>query len=204
MTERLTIASLPMNKYIAWHKRVLFVVCCVPLAYLIYKALIGGLGVNPIEATTRFLADWGLRFLLITLALTPLRLISGFAYLTRFRRMLGLFAFFYVFLHMMSYAGLDQFFYWPEIWRDIIKRKYITFGFIAFVMLSFLAVTSTDAMVRRIGGHRWQRLHSLVYPAGIAAVVHFFYMTKADYTQPVLYAAFLAIILGYRLFRRYT
>jgi len=204
MTERLTIASLSMSKHVAWHKRALFVGCCVPLASLIYNALIGGLGPNPIEATTRFLGDWALSFLLITLTVTPLRLITRFAYVARFRRMLGLFAFFYVFLHMMSYAGLDQFFNWPEIWRDIIKRKYITFGFIAFVTLSFLAATSTDTMVRRLGSRRWRRLHSFVYPAGIIAVVHFFYMTKADYTQPTLYASFLAIILGYRLYRRHS
>ena len=170
----------------------------MPLAWLVWRGLSGDLGANPIEVITRFLGDWAMRFLLVTLAVTPLRRMFGWSVLMRLRRMLGLFAFTYAVLHLSSYVVLDQFFYWPEIWADIIKRNFITVGMIAFLMLLALAVTSTNAMIRRLGGKRWQRLHRLVYPAAVAVVVHFYMMVKADIREPLIYGAIAVVLLGYR------
>lgn len=180
-------------------KPVVFVLGLLPLAWLVWQALFGYLGVNPIETVNRFLGDWALRFLLIALAVTPVRKVSGWAQVARLRRMLGLFAFFYVCLHLSSYIGLDLFFDWPALWKDVLKRRYITFGMIAFMLLLPLALTSTDAMVRRLGGRRWRNLHKLVFPIATLAVVHFFMMVKADIREPTVYAAILVALLGYRL-----
>lgn len=180
-------------------KPVVFIACLGPLAWLVWQALFGYLGVNPIETLNRFLGDWALRFLLIALAVTPLRQITGWTQLATLRRMLGLFAFFYVCLHLSSYVGLDLFFDWRALGRDILKRNYITLGMTAFMLLAPLALTSTNAMIRRLGGRRWRLLHKLVYPAGILAVMHYWMMVKADIRQPMLYAAVLAVLLGYRL-----
>lgn len=180
-------------------KPVVFAVCLAPLAWLAWKAGFGYLGVNPIETVNRFLGDWALRFLLIALAVTPLRKVTGWSRLGRLRRMLGLFAFAYVCLHVSSYVGLDQFFDWPAIWKDVLKRKFITVGMVGFVLLVPLAVTSTDAMLRRLGGRRWRLLHRLVYGVGVLGVFHYFMMVKKDVTQPTLYAAVLAVLLGYRM-----
>lgn len=179
-------------------KAAIFLLCLVPLALLAANALTGGLGANPIEAINRTLGDWALRFLLITLAVTPLRRLAGWNGLARFRRMLGLYAFFYAGLHVASYVVLDHFFDWPEIWADIVKRGYITIGLLTLLLLVPLAVTSTNAMIRRLGGRKWQRLHRLVYPAAALAVLHFYMMVKADWREPVLYAAILALLLGVR------
>ncbi len=170
----------------------------MPLAWLVWRGLSGDLGANPIEVITRFLGDWAMRFLLVTLAVTSLRRMFGWSVLMRLRRMLGLFAFTYAVLHLSSYVVLDQFFYWPEIWADIIKRNFITVGMIAFLMLLALAVTSTNAMIRRLGGKRWQRLHRLVYPAAVAVVVHFYMMVKADIREPLIYGAIAVVLLEYR------
>ncbi|MBC7907715.1 MAG: sulfoxide reductase heme-binding subunit YedZ [Rhodospirillaceae bacterium] len=183
----------------AFLKPVVFAACLLPLAWLVWKGLFGYLGVNPIETVNRFLGDWALRFVLIALAVTPLRKITGWAQLARLRRMLGLFAFFYVCLHLSSYLGLDLFFDWQALGKDIVKRRYITLGMAAFVLLVPLAVTSTDAMIRRLGGRRWRLLHKLVYGVGILGVVHYWMMVKADIRQPMLYAAVLAVLLGYRV-----
>ena len=179
-------------------KPLVFALCLTPLAWLVWRGLSGGLGANPIEATNRFLGDWAMRFLLITLAVTPLRRLFGWSVVMRFRRMLGLFAFAYAALHLSSYVGLDQYFHWSEIWADIVKRNFITVGMIAFLLLLPLAVTSTNAMVRRLGGKRWQRLHRLVYPAAIAVIIHFYMMVKADVREPLVYGAIAALLLGYR------
>lgn len=183
-------------------KPAVFALCLAPLAWLVGQFAAGGLGANPIEATNRFLGDWGLRFLLAALAVTPLRDLTGWAAVMRFRRMLGLFAFFYVCLHLASYVALDQFFAWGEIWRDIVKRRYITVGLIAFALLVPLAVTSTKRMIKRLGGRLWTRLHMLVYAAAVLAVLHFFMMVKADIREPLVYAAVLAVLLGYRVVAR--
>lgn len=179
-------------------KRALFVLCLVPLAVLAGQAARDGLGANPIEAINRTLGDWALRFLLIGLAVTPLRQL-GWSGLARMRRMLGLYAFFYVVLHVTSYVALDNFFDWAGIYADLAKRRYITIGMLTLVLLLPLAVTSTDAMIRRLGGRRWRRLHRLVYAAAVLAVLHFTLMVKADLREPLLYGAVLAVLLGWRL-----
>jgi methionine sulfoxide reductase heme-binding subunit len=182
----------------SWPKPVVFACCLLPLVWLAWRASQGTLGFNPIETVVRFLGDWALRFVLIGLAVTPLRKVSGWQGVARFRRMLGLFAFFYVCLHVMSYVGLDQYFDWPTLWKDIVKRKYITIGMAALVLLIPLAATSTDAMLRRLGGRRWKLLHRLAYAIGVLGVVHYWLMVKKDVSQPMLYAAILAVLLAYR------
>jgi sulfoxide reductase heme-binding subunit YedZ len=140
--------------------------------------------------------------LLIALAVTPVRLITGWLIVARLRRTLGLYAFAYVVIHIMSYVGLDHFFDWATIWADIVKRTYITVGMAALLMLLPLAITSTDGMIKRLGGARWRRLHMLVYPAGIAGVIHYFLMIKAGYKEPLIYALILTALFGVRLFKR--
>jgi sulfoxide reductase heme-binding subunit YedZ len=179
-------------------KPMVFILALTPLAWLIYAALSGNLGVNPIEAITRSLGDWALRLLLLTLAVTPLRKLTGWRWPLRFRRMLGLYAFFYTALHLGSYIVLDQFFYWPEIWSDIIKRPYITVGMISFLLLIPLAITSTGGMMRRLG-RNWQRLHRLVYPIAIGGVLHYYMLVKADTREPLIYAGILLLLLLARI-----
>lgn len=182
-----------------WVKPVAFALCLLPLALLGLDAAAGQLGANPIEKVTRTLGDWTLRFILLTLAVTPARRLLGWNWAMRLRRMLGLFAFFYAGLHLASYVVLDQFFAWGDIWKDIVKRPYITVGMVCFVLLAPLAATSTNAMIRRLGGRNWQRLHRLVYPAAILAVLHFYMLVKADIREPLLYASLVAALLGWRL-----
>jgi methionine sulfoxide reductase heme-binding subunit len=184
-------------------KPTVFVLCLLPLTWLIAQGLTGGLGANPIEALIRGLGDWALRFLLITLAVTPFRITTGWLRVAQLRRMLGLFTFFYAVLHALSYVGLDHLFNWPVLWEDITKRIYITLGMAALLMLLALAVTSTDNMVRRLGGLNWRRLHRIVYVAAIVAVTHYFLMIKADYTDPIIYASILATLFGIRLYKKW-
>jgi sulfoxide reductase heme-binding subunit YedZ len=171
----------------------------VPLAFLVYRALNNDLGANPIETINRYTGDWVLRFLLITLAVTPLRRLTGWNGLLRYRRMLGLFAFFYACVHFLSWAWLDQYFVLADIVQDVAKRPYITVGFASFLMLIPLALTSTNAMIRRLGAKRWQQLHRLVYLIGIGGVVHFLWLVKSDIREPLVYGAVLALLLGFRL-----
>jgi len=184
-------------------KPLVFLAALVPLALLGWRIAHDALGANPVEAINRFTGDWALRFLLITLAITPLRRLTGFNLLVRWRRMLGLFAFFYATLHITSFVWIDQGFDVDEIIKAVIKRPFITVGFLAFVLLIPLALTSTNAMVRRLGGKRWQQLHRLVYVIGGLAVLHFFWMVKSDIREPLLYAAILLLLLGYRLWHRW-
>jgi sulfoxide reductase heme-binding subunit YedZ len=182
-------------------KLVLFLLCLAPLGKLALEAFaVAGLslGANPVEELLHRLGKWGLHFLLITLAVTPLRRLSGWNWLLRFRRMLGLFAFFYVSLHFLVYAGLDQRFDPAAILEDIAERPYITLGMTALVLLLPLALTSTNGMMRRLG-RRWQQLHRLVYPITILGVWHFYWQVKLDTLEPSIYAAILAALLGYRL-----
>lgn len=181
-----------------WVKPSVFATCLVPAGLLLWDALVGGLGANPIEQITHRTGDWTLRLLLVTLAITPLRRLSGFTALVRLRRMLGLFAFFYASLHFLTWLVLDQFFDWQAIVADIAKRPYITVGFTAFVLLIPLAVTSTNAMMRRLG-RNWTRLHRLVYLIGILGVIHYWWLVKADILEPAIYAAILAVLLASRL-----
>ena len=170
----------------------------MPLARLIALGASGGLGANPIEFITRSTGTWTLIGLLVTLSVTPLRRLTGRADLIRYRRMLGLFTFFYACLHFTTYVWLDQFFDPAAIARDIVKRPFITVGFSAFVLLIPLAATSTHAMMRRLG-RRWQQLHRLVYPIALLGVVHFLWLVKKDLTEPLVYGAILALLLALRL-----
>jgi sulfoxide reductase heme-binding subunit YedZ len=184
---------------IAVAKPFVFAVALIPLALLVGKILGNQLGTNPIETLNRYTGDWTLRFLLLTLAVTPLRQLTGQQYLLRFRRMLGLFAFFYACLHFSTWIGIDKLFDWDEMVKDVIKRPFITVGFTCFVLLIPLAATSTQAMVRRLGGSRWRALHRLVYAIGIGGVVHFLWLVKSDIREPLIYATILTILLGYRV-----
>jgi methionine sulfoxide reductase heme-binding subunit len=180
-------------------KVALFVACLLPLGWLIDLAVQDELGPNPVETLTRSLGDWALRLLLVTLAVTPLRRLMGWSALVRFRRLLGVFAFFYALLHLTSYLVLDKTLDGFEIWEDLFKRPYITVGMTVFLLLVPLAATSTNAAIRWLGGRRWRTLHQLVYPAALGAVVHFYLMVKADVREPLLYAAILALLLVTRL-----
>lgn len=184
-------------------KVLLFIVCLYPLFSLVWGLFTNQLGVNPVETLTRSSGLWGLRFLLITLCVTPLRWLTRINQLTRFRRMLGLYAFFYATVHMLLYLGLDQFFDWSEIWRDIVKRPFITVGFINFIALLPLAFTSTNKMVKRLGGRRWKQLHKLTYFVAMAACLHFLMLVKADIREPVIYIIILSVLLGVRLIYTY-
>ncbi|MCW8873609.1 MAG: sulfoxide reductase heme-binding subunit YedZ, partial [Xanthomonadales bacterium] len=182
-------------------KVVVFGLCLVPLAMLALAVFgVGGLslGANPIEELIHQLGKWGLKFLLITLAVTPLRKLTGWNWLIRFRRMLGLFAFFYVLLHFLVYAGLDQRFGLAVIIEDIAKRPFITIGMAALLLLLPLALTSTKGMMRRLG-KRWQKLHRLVYVIAILGVWHFYWQVKLDTLEALVYAGILFALLGYRL-----
>jgi sulfoxide reductase heme-binding subunit YedZ len=179
-------------------KPVVFLACLVPFIQLFYNAYEGDLGTNPIETITRFTGSWALILLLASLSVTPLRRVTGWNDLIKFRRMLGLFAFFYALLHFSTYVCLDHFFDLHAIGRDIIKRPYVTAGFTAFVVMVPLAITSTASMIRRLGKH-WQQLHRLVYLAAIGGVIHFYWLVKSDITRPAQYGAVLALLLGFRL-----
>src|SRR6185295_19702071 len=183
---------------ISWLKPLVFLLCLIPFGQLAYNAYTGDLGVNPIETITRFTGSWALIFLLGSLAVTPLRRLTRWNELIKFRRMLGLFAFSYALAHFSPYLGLDLFFDWAAIGKDILKRPYVTAGFTAFVLMIPLAITSTAAMIRRLG-KRWQQLHRLVYLAAIGGVIHFYWLVKADIRRPAQYGAVLALLLGYRL-----
>lgn len=179
-------------------KPAVFIVCLIPLGQLAYNAWMNDMTANPIEFITHFTGDWTLIFLLATLSVTPARKILGWNEIIKFRRMLGLFAFFYAVLHFSTYMVLDHFFDFQAIVKDIYKRPYVTAGFTGFVLMIPLAITSTRAMMRRLG-KRWQLLHRLVYIAAIAGVIHFYWLVKADIRRPVQYGTILALLLGYRL-----
>lgn len=179
-------------------KAALFAACLLPLLWLVFQTLDGSIGPNPVEAITHATGDWALRLLLLTLAVTPLRRLTGWAWLIRLRRMLGLYAFFYAALHFTTYLWLDQFFDWSAIVADITKRPYITVGFAALLLMLPLAVTSTKGWLRRLGP-RWKKLHRLIYPIGVLSVLHYLWLVKADLLEPGIYAAVLALLLIARL-----
>ena len=187
---------------VRWLKAALFVLCLVPLARLAWLGTHRGLGANPIEYITHSTGWWTLSFLLITLSVTPLRRLTGWNWLLRLRRMLGLFAFFYVCLHFVTYIWLDQFFDWHSMVKDIAKRPFITVGFTAFLLLIPLAATSTSRMVKRLGARRWQRLHRAVYVIALLGVLHFWWLVKKDIREPLLFGALLGLLLLVRLIYR--
>lgn len=180
-------------------KIALFMLALVPLAWLVVDGFADALGANPIEEITRRTGRWALRFLLITLAVTPLRRLTGWNDLVRFRRMLGLFAFFYASVHFTIYAVLDASLDLSYVLEDVLKRPYITVGFTTLCLLVPLALTSTNAMVRRLGGRRWRRLHRLVYVAAVGGVLHFLWQVKADFREPLIYLSLLLVLLALRM-----
>ena len=190
------MASILSNK---WTKVLVFFLCLGPLGYLGWRAYHGRLTANPIEYITHYTGDYILIFLILTLSITPARKLLGLPQLIRFRRMLGLFAFFYACLHFLTYIVLDQFFDFAAMLDDVAKRKYITVGFTGFVLLVPLAITSSAGWIRRLGGKRWQQLHRLVYITAAAGVIHFYWLVKSDITRPVRYGAVVAFLLIFRL-----
>lgn len=179
-------------------KPIVFTLCLVPLAVLIWQAIIGDLGANPVETITHDTGDWVLRFLLITLAITPIRVWTGNTAIGRFRRMLGLYCFFYAFCHFLIWFIADHSLDLGDMIEDIIDRPYITFGFSAFILLIPLAITSNNAMIRKLG-KSWKKLHKLVYVILILGVLHYLWLTKADYLEPGIYAFIAVILLAQRL-----
>jgi methionine sulfoxide reductase heme-binding subunit len=193
--------SILTNK---WTKVLVFLVCLVPLGVLIWEAFNGGLGSNPTQFLEHATGDWTLRFVAITLSITPLRKLFRQPQLIRFRRMLGLFAFFYGCCHFAVYLTFDQVFDLHGIWADVIKRRYITVGFTGFVLMTPLALTSTAGWIRRLGGKRWALLHRAIYLTAIAGVIHYYWLVKSDVHLPLEYAAVMAILLGWRVFDHYA
>jgi methionine sulfoxide reductase heme-binding subunit len=175
----------------------------VPLALLLWDVWRKQVGANPLEFVTRTTGMLTLVFLFLTLAVSPVRRITGLNWLVRFRRMLGLFAFFYGFLHLMTYVAFDRFFRLTTIPGDVVGRPFITIGMAAFFLMLPLAITSTDKMIKRLGGKKWARLHYLVYVAAILGVAHYFMLVKSDKRQPLTFAFILALMLGFRLFAKY-
>ncbi|RJG00148.1 protein-methionine-sulfoxide reductase heme-binding subunit MsrQ [Noviherbaspirillum saxi] len=192
----------PNAKQINLFKLVLFIAALGPLARLVLFGFADKLGANPIEFITRNTGDWTLYFLCLTLSVTPLRRISGWNWLIKLRRMLGLFAFFYATLHFTTFLWFDHFFDIDEMLKDVVKRPFITVGFTAFVLLIPLAVTSTNAMVRRLGGKRWQLLHRLVYVIASLGILHFWWMKagKNDFAEPILFGTIVAVLLLSRVY----
>ena len=202
-----------LNPSMKWVKPPIFVLCLVPVVVLLLQGfheqlhadsllaflhLQPDLGANPVEKITHATGDWILIFLCITLTITPARRILGQPWLIKFRRMYGLFAFFYACLHFLTYIWLDQFFSWSSIVKDVAKRPFVTAGFTAFVLLIPLALTSTAGWIRRLGGKRWQQLHRLIYISAIAGVVHYYWLVKSDVRLPLMYGATVALLLGFR------
>ncbi|WP_026437113.1 sulfite oxidase heme-binding subunit YedZ [Acidovorax sp. JHL-9] len=184
-------------------KPVLFVLCLLPLSWLVYAAATDQLGANPAEALVRATGDWTLRALCLVLAVTPMRVVTASPQLARFRRMLGLFVYFYALLHLLSYSWFDMGFDLAEITRDIAKRPFILVGFLAFCLLTLLAATSFNRAIRALGGRSWQALHRAVYGIAGLAILHFFWMRagKNDFAEVALYGALIAALLGWRLWR---
>jgi sulfoxide reductase heme-binding subunit YedZ len=190
------VHSLLANK---WTKVPVFLLCLVPLGLLAWRGLHNNLGANPVELITHATGDWTLRFLIIALAITPLRKILRLPELIRFRRMFGLFAFFYGCLHFTTYIWLDKFFDLAEMLKDVEKRRFITVGFTAFVLMIPLAFTSTAGWIRRLGGKRWQIIHRAIYFSAIAGVIHYYWLVKSDVRKPLFYGALVFLLLAWRI-----
>lgn len=182
-----------------WTKVVVFALCLVPLAVLVWTGFQNELGANPVQFVEHWTGDWTIRFLIITLCITPFRKLLHLPQLIRFRRMLGLFAFFYACLHFSTWIGLDRFFNLSDMWADVLKRRFITVGFAGFVLLIPLAITSTKGWIRRLGGKRWQLLHRAIYLSAIAGVIHYYWLVKSDERKPLQYAAIVASLLAWRV-----
>lgn len=183
-------------------KPLLFILCLVPFALLVWNLFTDNLGANPVEKMTHITGDWALRILLLTLAVTPLRKLTGWHAIVRVRRMLGLYVFFYACLHFSIFLVFDHFFNIYEIMKDVVKRPYITVGFTSFVLLFPLAFTSTNNMVKRLGAARWQRLHKLVYVIATGGILHYLWLVKADTRDPIFYAVILLVLLLFRVWEQ--
>jgi|SRR5690348_8238670 sulfoxide reductase heme-binding subunit YedZ len=181
-----------------WTKVLLFFVCLIPIGQMIYNSFTGHLTANPVEYFQHTTGDWTLRFLVITLCVTPLRKLFKVPELIRFRRMLGLFAFTYGCLHFLTYLGPDQSFNFAGMLKDVAKRPFVTVGFTAFVLLIPLALTSSAAWIRRLGGRRWQMLHRLIYVAAVCGVIHYYWLVKSAVLRPLIYAGIVALLLLWR------
>ena len=195
------MAYTPSPKQLTTIKAVLFVLALVPLALLVYNT-VAGVFVEPLEAITRGTGDWVLYLLCLTLAVTPLRRLTGWNWLVRLRRMIGLFAFFYAFVHFLAFLWFDHFFDMAAMWKDVVKRPFITVGFAAFVLLIPLAVTSTNGMIKRLGGKRWQWLHRLIYLVAPLGILHFWWMKagKNNFTEPIIFGLIVLVLLGARVY----
>lgn len=199
------MAFNPTPKQLSGMKAAIFVLALLPFARMVYLTVTGQL-VEPLEFITRGTGDWVLYFLCITLAVTPLRRLSGWNWLVRLRRELGLFAFFYAFLHFMTFLWFDHFFDLAEMWKDVLKRPFITVGFTAFLLLIPLAATSTNGMIKRLGAKRWQWLHRLIYLIAPLGILHFWWMKagKHNFTQPIIFGLIVALLLGARVYWNLT
>ena len=193
------LPRLTVERVLRVGKPLVFLLCLVPVLVLVWQVMANRLGPNPVETVVHFTGIWTLRLLLVTLAVTPLRRLTGLGWLLRFRRMLGLFAFFYVLLHFLTYMVIDQQLSLHDIVEDVAKRPYVTVGFTAFVLLIPLAATSTDGMIRRLGGKRWKQLHQLVYVIAVAGCFHYLWLVKADTRDPLIYFSILTALLALRL-----
>jgi sulfoxide reductase heme-binding subunit YedZ len=182
-----------------WTKVFIFLLCLAPLCLLGWRAYREELGANPIEYITHATGDWTIRFLLLTLTITPARKLLNQPKLARFRRMLGLFAFFYGCLHLTTWVWLDKFFVLGDMWRDVVKRRFITAGMTGLLLMLPLAITSTAGWVRRLGFRRWQAIHRLVYFSALAGVIHYYWLVKSDVRLPLMYGGILAVLMAYRL-----
>ena len=182
-----------------WTKVAIFIFCLMPFGDLVWRIIKSDLGANPVEYLQHATGDWTIRFLVFTLSITPFRKLLRLPDLIRFRRMLGLSAFFYVSLHFLTYLGPDQSFDLSAMWKDVAKRPFITVGFAAFVLLIPLAITSTTGWIRRLGGKRWQLLHRSIYVAAVCGVIHYYWLVKSDVRKPVFYGALVGILLLWRL-----
>jgi methionine sulfoxide reductase heme-binding subunit len=189
-----------VRKFLAgkWAKVLVFLLSCVPLLGLIWRGFHNDLTANPVEFLQHQTGDWTLRFLIFTLCITPFRKVLNLPELIRFRRMLGLFAFFYVCLHFLTYLGPDQSFNFAGMLKDVVKRPFITIGFAAFVLLIPLAITSTASWVRRLGGKRWQALHRSIYLCAVLGVIHYYWLVKSDVRKPLFYGLLVGIVLLWR------
>jgi sulfoxide reductase heme-binding subunit YedZ len=187
-----------------WTKVAVFLACLIPAGLLIRDIFTGGLGGNPTQFLEHATGDWTLRFLAITLSISPLRKLLGQPQLIRFRRMMGLFAFFCVFCHFCIYLGLDQVLDFHGVWADVMKRRYITVGFTGFVLMIPLAITSTAGWIRRLGGKRWQILHRAIYLSAVAGVIHYYWLVKSDIHLPIEYAGVIFVLLSWRAYGWYT
>jgi len=188
--------ALLINK---WTKAALFLICLIPFGNLVWRIIKSNLGANPVEYLQHATGDWTLRFLVFTLCITPFRKLLNLPDLIRFRRMLGLFAFFYVSLHFLTYLGPDQSFDFAGMLKDVAKRPFITVGFAAFVLLIPLAITSTTGWIRRLGGKRWQLLHRSIYFSAVFGVIHYYWLVKSDVRKPLFYGALVGVLLLWRL-----